>query len=200
MLLLTFRAAESLYAVDAASVMEVVPRVDLRKLPHVPGFLAGVFDYRGTVVPVIDLGILLGSVACRDRLSTRIILVQSRSDDHNQHRYPGDTRTQVPEEEGAGDRSQEGYRRGGRRRQFIGIIAEQVSDLASIKPDQVISSPMHLPQAPYLAEIVDIDGEMAQLIVADKVLDESLREALFEDGSVEARRAISEAKAHAESS
>ena len=61
MLLLTFRAAENLYAVDVTRVVEVVPRVDLRRLPHAPDFLAGLFDYRGAVVPVIDLGILLGS-------------------------------------------------------------------------------------------------------------------------------------------
>ena len=78
MLLLTFRAAENLYAIDVARVVEVVPRINLRQLPHAPGFLAGVFDYRGKVVPVVDLGVLLGSESCRDRLSTRIILVNSR--------------------------------------------------------------------------------------------------------------------------
>ena len=77
MLLLTFRAAENLYAIDVTRVVEVVPRVNLRRLPHAPHFLAGVFDYRGTVVPVIDLGVLLGSESCRDRLSTRTILVDT---------------------------------------------------------------------------------------------------------------------------
>ena len=42
MLLLTFRAAENLYAIDAARVVEVVPRINLRLLPHAPDFLAGV--------------------------------------------------------------------------------------------------------------------------------------------------------------
>ncbi len=45
MLLLTFRAAENLYAIDVAHVVEVVPRINLRRLPHAPGFLAGLFDY-----------------------------------------------------------------------------------------------------------------------------------------------------------
>ena len=75
MLLLTFQAAGQLYAVDAARIVEVVPRVNLRPLPHAQAFLAGVFEYRGDVVPVVDLGVLLGAGPAPDRLSTRIILV-----------------------------------------------------------------------------------------------------------------------------
>ena len=97
MLLLTFRAAESLYAVDVARVVEVVPRIDLRRLPHAPAFLAGVFDYRGVVVPVVDLGILLGSDACADRLSTRIILVDSQPGGRNPRASDRGIATMTPE-------------------------------------------------------------------------------------------------------
>ncbi len=76
MLLLTFRVGIDSYAVDAARVVEVVPRVELRPLPHAPEALAGLFTYRGRVVPVIDLGLLIGSSACRERLSSRLILVR----------------------------------------------------------------------------------------------------------------------------
>jgi len=77
MLLLTFRVAEGAYAVDASQIVEVVPRVTLRTVPHAPSFLAGLFHYRDTIAPVIDLSILMGSGPCADRLSTRIILVHS---------------------------------------------------------------------------------------------------------------------------
>src|SRR5207302_1737530 len=59
MLLLVFRVAEDAYAIEAGRVVEVVPRVALRRLPHAPEALAGVFRYRGRVVPVIELGVLL---------------------------------------------------------------------------------------------------------------------------------------------
>jgi len=75
MLLLVFRVAGDAYAVEAARVVEVVPRIELRSLPHAPEALAGLFRYRGRMVPVIDLGILLGNGPCRCLLSTRIILV-----------------------------------------------------------------------------------------------------------------------------
>ncbi len=75
MLVLTFRVAEVLYAVAVKRVVEVVPRVALRNLPHAPDYLAGLLRYRGGAVPVVDLGLLMGKSACRERLDTRIILV-----------------------------------------------------------------------------------------------------------------------------
>jgi chemotaxis-related protein WspB len=75
MLLLVVRVAGDAYAVEAARVVEVVPRLELRTLPHAPEALAGLFRYRGRMVPVIDLGILLGSHPSPCFLSTRIILV-----------------------------------------------------------------------------------------------------------------------------
>jgi chemotaxis-related protein WspB len=80
-LLLIFHVAENQYAVDAARVREVVPRVGLRFVPHAPGYLAGLFNYRGQVVPVVDFGLLLGQPACRPRLSTRIIIVDTAADE-----------------------------------------------------------------------------------------------------------------------
>lgn len=74
MLLLMFRIRDELYALDAAGVVEVTPRVEPRVLPHAPPYLVGVFNYRGIIVPAVDLGVLLGSEPCRSRLSTRIIL------------------------------------------------------------------------------------------------------------------------------
>jgi len=75
MLVLTFRVAGVPYAVAVRRVVEVVPRVALRELPHAPGYLAGLLRYRGGAVPVVDLGVLMGGASCSDRLDTRIILV-----------------------------------------------------------------------------------------------------------------------------
>ena len=79
MLLLTFEIAGAAYAVDGDRVIEVVPRVVPRVLPHAPASLAGVIRYRGEVLPLIDLGRLLGVETPDDRLSTRIVIV--RTDD-----------------------------------------------------------------------------------------------------------------------
>ena len=75
MLVLTFRVADVPYAVAVRRVVEVVPRVELRALPHAAVYLVGLLRYRGGAVPVVDLGLLMGGAACRERLDTRIILV-----------------------------------------------------------------------------------------------------------------------------
>ena len=80
MLVLTFRVKQAPYAVPVARVIEVVPRVALRAVPHAPGCLLGLLHYRGTALPVIDLGLLLGGSACADRLDTRILLVRGSLD------------------------------------------------------------------------------------------------------------------------
>ncbi len=75
MLLLTFGVAGCRYAVDVRRVVEVVPRIPLRPIPHAPAFVAGLFNHGGAVVPVIDLGQLLTEKVCPPRLSTRVIVV-----------------------------------------------------------------------------------------------------------------------------
>ena len=86
MLVLTFRVAQIVYAIPVRQVIEVVPRVALREIPHAPRCFLGLLHYRGGVVPVIDLGLLLGYAACIDRLDTRILLVRTSQEDRPEHR------------------------------------------------------------------------------------------------------------------
>jgi chemotaxis-related protein WspB len=75
MLFLLFQLGKDRYALEASRVVEVVPLLSLRRLPHAPKGVAGVFNYRGRPVPAVDLSELtLGRPAC-ERLSTRIIVV-----------------------------------------------------------------------------------------------------------------------------
>jgi chemotaxis-related protein WspB len=75
MLMLLFYVEDNLYALDSSQVIEVIPRVVLRKVHHVPDYVAGLFNYRGTIVPVIDLCHLIQGKPSRSFLSTRIIMV-----------------------------------------------------------------------------------------------------------------------------
>ena len=75
MLALTFQIGATSLALDVRRVHEVVPRVRLQPVAGGPQWLAGVFVYRGQVVPVIDLHRLIGHEECPAHLSTRIILV-----------------------------------------------------------------------------------------------------------------------------
>ena len=75
MLVLTFQIGDHRLALDIRRVREVVPRVELKRSPTGPAWLAGLFVYRGQAVPVVDLHQLLGGGECPHHLSSRIILV-----------------------------------------------------------------------------------------------------------------------------
>jgi chemotaxis-related protein WspB len=75
MLFILFQIGRDRYALSARSIIEVLPLMNLKRVPCAPVGVAGVFNYRGTPVPVVDLNeMMLGEPAAR-RLSTRIILV-----------------------------------------------------------------------------------------------------------------------------
>ncbi len=84
--MLLFHAGDNLYALDSSQVVEVLPMVVLRKIQHVPDYVAGVFNYRGSIIPVIDLCYLIQGTACRPRYSTRIIIVNHTTKDGREHR------------------------------------------------------------------------------------------------------------------
>jgi chemotaxis-related protein WspB len=43
MLMLLFYVSNDLYAIESSHVVEVIPRVALRKVHHVPDYVAGLF-------------------------------------------------------------------------------------------------------------------------------------------------------------
>jgi chemotaxis-related protein WspB len=75
MLALIFQAGRDRVAVDVRRVREVVPRVRLSAVNGGPLWMAGVFVYRGRVVPVVDLHRLIGAGECPPHLSSRIVLM-----------------------------------------------------------------------------------------------------------------------------
>ena len=76
MLVLTFYIGPTRFAIDASRVSQVVPRVPLRALPLSESYVAGLLDFRGTVLVVVDLATRLFGTSCASRLSTRIIIVR----------------------------------------------------------------------------------------------------------------------------
>jgi chemotaxis-related protein WspB len=75
MLVLMFQIGSTCLALDVRRIHEVVPLVQLQRVERAPSWLAGVFIYRGRVIPVIDLHRLIGAGDSLPNLSTRLILV-----------------------------------------------------------------------------------------------------------------------------
>ena len=51
----TFTLNDELYAFDALKVQEIIELTTVTKVPHLPGYLKGVINLRGTIIPVVDM-------------------------------------------------------------------------------------------------------------------------------------------------
>ncbi len=58
--LITFQVGSQLFAIDIMAIREIRAWSPTTRLPHVPDYVAGVVNLRGTVLPVIDLAARLG--------------------------------------------------------------------------------------------------------------------------------------------
>jgi chemotaxis-related protein WspB len=75
MLLLLFKIGQGHFALTASQVRKVVPRVALTRIPSAPDFAVGLMNYRGSLIPVLDLCLLATGKPSALKISTRIILV-----------------------------------------------------------------------------------------------------------------------------
>ena len=75
MLFLVFRFGDDRYVLNTGQISEILPMVQLKRIPQAPSGVAGAFNYRGVPVPVVDLVQLMLGRAARVHLSTRLVLV-----------------------------------------------------------------------------------------------------------------------------
>jgi chemotaxis-related protein WspB len=74
-LFLQFEMGEDRFVLDCTQVLEVLPFLALKRIPQALKGIAGIFDYRGIMTPVIDINELIIGINARSRVSTRIIMV-----------------------------------------------------------------------------------------------------------------------------
>ncbi|MCW9047543.1 MAG: chemotaxis protein CheW [Gammaproteobacteria bacterium] len=79
MLILGLNVGKEQYGVEATRVIEIVPLIELKKVPLAEQSIKGIFNYRGTPTPVIDLCHLFESRFCNNNLSTRIIIIEYKA-------------------------------------------------------------------------------------------------------------------------
>ena len=76
MLFLLFHLGGNRYALDTGQVVEILQQVSIRKMLRSPPGVSGTINYRGALVPVVDLSELALGRPAPQRLSTRIILAR----------------------------------------------------------------------------------------------------------------------------
>jgi chemotaxis-related protein WspB len=85
MLFLLFQMGDDRYALDVLQIAEVLPLVRVKVIPQAPAWVAGIIDYHGAPVPLIDLSQLALGCPARRRFGTRIILVNYRDHEGTTH-------------------------------------------------------------------------------------------------------------------
>ena len=75
---LTFKLDNEVFALDVATVREVLDFTIIAKIPRTPEFMRGVINLRGSVVPVVDLRLAFGMSATQKTVSTCIIVMEVR--------------------------------------------------------------------------------------------------------------------------
>jgi len=114
-----------------------------------PEYIAGLFNYRGHLVPVIDLCQRIQGRAARAYLSTRIVLVNCQFPDTS--------------EENSGS---------SRGPLILGVMAERVTETLD-KPETEFVSGIKIDSTPYLGEMIADDRGMIQFVRVEHLLPES---------------------------
>jgi purine-binding chemotaxis protein CheW len=78
---LTFTLGKEIFALDIATVREVLELANITRIPRTPHFMRGVINLRGHAVPVVDMRLKFGMEPVQDTVNTCIIIVEVALDD-----------------------------------------------------------------------------------------------------------------------
>ena len=84
MLMMGFNLGSYAYAIPCNGIVEVIPFIETRPLPGSPDYVAGIFDYRGNILPTIDLKMVAMKTPCSRTFGTRIMIINFQADDGTQ--------------------------------------------------------------------------------------------------------------------
>ena len=87
MLYLRFNLDGQEYAIDTSNVIEIAPLVKIKKGPGNASYIAGIMNYRGKPIPVMDLTMMILGREFSPSMNTRIIITQVN--DNNTPRLVG---------------------------------------------------------------------------------------------------------------
>ncbi len=73
---LTFTLGDEIFALNIATVREVLEMTTITRIPRTPPFMRGVINLRGHAVPVVDMRLKFGMRRVEDTVNTCIIIVE----------------------------------------------------------------------------------------------------------------------------
>ena len=157
MLLLLFQIGADRYALDTSSVLEIVPRVTLRRVPGATPGLAGLLEYHGAAVPVLDLRELVSGQPAASMFSTRLVLVRAPLSPAADGRPP-----------------------------VMGLLVERATGTIQRRRTDFVETHLRVPGAPYLGPVIPDAEGFIQFVEIDGLLGPSVR-AMLGGGRQETR-------------
>ena len=78
--LVGFIIGEEEYAIPILNIVEIIKPIDFTRVPSVPEYVLGVFNIRGSVIPLIDLRRKFNLPAMNNTGDTRYIVMKGKDD------------------------------------------------------------------------------------------------------------------------
>jgi len=82
---LIFHIGADRYGLRLRAIVRVLPLLELKQLPLAPDYVAGLMDFHGRPVPVVDLCRLAGGTSAREHFDSRILVVDYVAPDGASH-------------------------------------------------------------------------------------------------------------------
>ena len=153
LLLLLIHLGPDTYGLDVMDIVEVIPRIEVRPIPQAPDYVAGLISYRGTVVPLIDLKMMMRKEPCEAWLSTRIVIAECP----------------VGEISGNGE---------GTGKMTLAVLGERITETISVSQSELQSSGIEMSENSYLGKVTMRDQRMVQILRVAHILPSELKEML----------------------
>lgn len=114
---LTFTLGEELFAMDIATVREIIDDKNITKIPRMPPYMRGVINIRGQAVPVIDLRLKFGMSRTEMGIDTCVIITEVSLD-----AVGGGTAAQT-------------------EHAVVGALADSVQEVIELTPENIAPAP-----------------------------------------------------------
>ena len=156
--IVTFRVGAEEFGLDIGVITEAIRPLRVTTLPHMPQFVEGVINLRGTIIPVVDLRRRFGLTEIRnDPRKMRMIITRGAL-------------------QGAG----------GGSRHLLGLVVDAVGEVLQVLPSRIAPAPEAATgdQAGFIAGVAKLAERLVILLDITGILSGDERVALAEAGNV----------------
>ena len=141
---LTFQLSGEMYALRILNVKEIIEYGSLTEIPMMPGFIRGVINLRGAVVPVVDLSARFGNRQTEIGRRTCIVIIEVSDEQED----------------------------GSRTRHDIGVVVDAVSEVLEIPAGEIEPAPSFGAKirADFIEGMGKVDGRFVIILDIRRVL------------------------------